>query len=178
MEVLLAMCLCCATLAAQETSRTTEISVPEGWAAHFGNGPDCLGQSRTAGLRTGFLLFNVPCGGEVTAREADSAISPFELGLPDFDGGSSASAGAPQSPTARPKAITYSNGYYTRRKVHVYASYATLPLFIAESVVGQELYNQTASGSLRSTHSALAAGIGVLFGVNTVTGVSCIPDSF
>jgi hypothetical protein len=72
---------------------------------------------------------------------------------------------------ARPKAIEYSSFYYTRLTIHKYASYATIPLFVAEGIVGQKLYNSTGESSLRGTHSALAAGIGVLFGVNTVTGV-------
>ena len=158
MKVLLAICLSCATLTAQENGGTTKAPAAQGWTA-------------CNDTRPGFLLFSASCGGDVPARVADSAISPFALGLPDFDDGSSATAGAPQSSTPRPKAITYSDGYYVRRKVHVYASFATLPLFVAESIVGQKLYNQTTPGSLRSAHSALAGGIGVLFGVNTVTGV-------
>jgi hypothetical protein len=76
-----------------------------------------------------------------------------------------------QGPPARPKAISYRNGYYTRLKIHKYASFATLPLFISQAIVGEKLYNGTASGSTRSVHSALAAGVAVLFGVNSVTGV-------
>jgi hypothetical protein len=76
-----------------------------------------------------------------------------------------------QGPPARPKAISYSNAYYTRLKIHKYASFAMLPLFISQSIVGEKLYNGTATGSTRSVHSALAAGVVVLFGVNTITGV-------
>ncbi len=71
----------------------------------------------------------------------------------------------------RPKAFTYSDGYYVRLKIHKYASFATLPLFIGQTIVGQELYNGTGSESLQGTHSALAAGVAVLFAANTVTGV-------
>jgi hypothetical protein len=80
-------------------------------------------------------------------------------------------ASAPASP--RPKAFNYSNGYFVRQKVHKYASLATLSLFVSEAIVGQKLYDRTTSqsDSLRSAHSALAAGIGVLFGVNSVTGI-------
>ncbi len=86
---------------------------------------------------------------------------------------SSFPASSPQA-SSRPKAITYSNGYLTRNKIHRYASFATLPLFAAEAVVGQKLYsrnNVSGPDSLRSAHSGLAAGIGVLFGVNSVTGI-------
>jgi len=71
----------------------------------------------------------------------------------------------------RPMAVEYSDGYSLRRKIHWYASFATVPLFIAQYAVGQKLYDGTASESTRSTHSALAAGTAALFGVNTVTGV-------
>ena len=68
-------------------------------------------------------------------------------------------------------AFEYSDGYRTRLKIHKYASYATLPLFVAQFAVGQKLYDGNASDSTRSVHGALAAGTAVLFGVNTVTGV-------
>jgi hypothetical protein len=42
----------------------------------------------------------------------------------------------------------------------------------AEGAVGQKLLDETGeSGSLKSAHSALSVGIGVLFGVETVTGI-------
>jgi hypothetical protein len=75
------------------------------------------------------------------------------------------------APRPRPMAVEYSDGYRTRLKIHKYASFATLPLFIAQFAVGQKLYNGTGSDGTRSVHGALAAGTGVLFGVNTVTGV-------
>jgi hypothetical protein len=77
----------------------------------------------------------------------------------------------------RPKAVEFSNGYYTRLTIHRYASYATIPVFVAEYVLGTALYNQTAppdtapvSQSLRTWHGLVADGLGVLFAVNTVTG--------
>ncbi len=78
-----------------------------------------------------------------------------------------------QAPASRPRAARVSRGFEIRRKIHKYASIATLPLFISEAIVGQKLFNRTTSesDSLRGAHSALAAGIGVLFGVNSVTGV-------
>jgi hypothetical protein len=75
------------------------------------------------------------------------------------------------APAPRPKAFEYSDGYYTRLKIHKYASFAMLPLFVAQYAVGQKLYNGNASDGTRSLHSGLAAGTAVLFGVNTVTGV-------
>jgi hypothetical protein len=46
-----------------------------------------------------------------------------------------------QTETSRPKAVSYSDAYTVRRKIHMYASFATVPLFVAQTVVGQELYN-------------------------------------
>jgi hypothetical protein len=68
---------------------------------------------------------------------------------------------------------TLGSGYFTLRKIHKYASFATLPLLAAEAVVGQKLLDErdAESKSLRSVHSGLSAGVGVLFGVETVTGV-------
>jgi|WetSurMetagenome_2_1015567.scaffolds.fasta_scaffold263088_1 hypothetical protein len=75
-----------------------------------------------------------------------------------------------QAPTTSPKAFSYSNGYYTRRKIHKYASIATLPLVVSEAIVGQKLLDNRNDDSLRSAHSALASGIAVLFGIESVTG--------
>jgi len=71
----------------------------------------------------------------------------------------------------RPKAIEYSHGYEVRRKIHVYASIATLPLFVTEIALGQQLYNGNGSDGQRTAHAVVAGSIAALFGVNTVTGV-------
>ncbi len=76
-----------------------------------------------------------------------------------------------QGGSPRAVAFEYSDAYAVRRKIHVYASLATLPLFATEVILGSKLYDGDASDSVRSAHSAVAGGIGVLFGVNTVTGV-------
>jgi hypothetical protein len=77
---------------------------------------------------------------------------------------------APVAPQGRPKAFEYSDGYRTRARIHKYASFATLPLFVAEGFVGQSLYSNPTSGK-KSAHLAIAGGIGALFGINAVTGV-------
>lgn len=69
----------------------------------------------------------------------------------------------------RPRAFVYSDAYTTRRTIHKWSSWAILPLFAGEYVVGQKLYTDPQGGS-RDTHTLLAAGIGGLFAVNTVTG--------
>jgi hypothetical protein len=73
--------------------------------------------------------------------------------------------------TARTTAFVYSDGYNRRRKIHYIASFATIPLFATQYVLGKKLYDGTGSDGTRSAHQAVAAGVGVLFGVNTVTGV-------
>ena len=83
----------------------------------------------------------------------------------------SAEAGAAQT-QRRPVAIEYSDGYQLRRKIHKYASFATLPLFATEFALGQSMYNNTPAdnSSKRTVHAVVGAGIIGLFGVNTVTG--------
>lgn len=72
----------------------------------------------------------------------------------------------------RPRAVEYSDTYYARLTIHRYTSYAMLPLFAAEYSLGQNLINDAAPpGWLKPAHAAVASGIGVLFSVNTVTGL-------
>ena len=71
----------------------------------------------------------------------------------------------------RRRAVEHSEWYYKRLTIHKYASYATLPLFAAEYYLGDKLYRGEGTSSTKSAHSAVAGGIGVLFGVNTITGV-------
>jgi hypothetical protein len=81
-------------------------------------------------------------------------------------------AAAPQpQPAPMPRAVAYeySDAYRTRAKIHRYASFATLPLFVSQLLVGNKLYD--GDTGKKGAHSALAFGIGTLFGVNSVTGV-------
>ena len=105
----------------------------------------------------------------VLARPTGPAVGANRLGIGPI---------AADTVRRRPRAIEYSDLYYTRLTIHRWASYAELPLFAAEWAVGQKLLNQQNSGtvvdrhsSLRSTHQALASVLGGLFAVNTVTGV-------
>jgi hypothetical protein len=67
-------------------------------------------------------------------------------------------------------AVEYSDAYQLRRKIHKYASFATLPLFGVELALGQSLYNDSTRDSRQGLHAAVGVGIVGLFGVNTVTG--------
>lgn len=74
----------------------------------------------------------------------------------------------------RPRAIEYSDAYYTRLRIHQIASYAELPLFATEYVLGERLLKEERtgfpSGGLKTAHSTVALGLGALFTINTVTG--------
>ncbi|MGE0862440.1 MAG: hypothetical protein AB7P34_00955 [Vicinamibacterales bacterium] len=71
----------------------------------------------------------------------------------------------------RPVAVTHSKAFEVRSKIHKLASYATMPLFVAQYIVGQKLYDGTGSESAKSAHGALVVGMAGLFAVNSVTGV-------
>ena len=71
----------------------------------------------------------------------------------------------------RPTAFEYSHAYSVRRKIHFYASFATIPLFVTQYILGDKLYDGTSGGSTKSAHSGVAVGIETLFAVNSVTGV-------
>jgi hypothetical protein len=76
----------------------------------------------------------------------------------------------PPAQRPRPVAFEYSDGYRTRRKIHVYASIAMLPLFVTQYAIGDSLYTESTDGK-RTAHAVIGSSIGVLFGLNTVTGV-------
>ncbi len=69
-----------------------------------------------------------------------------------------------------PQAFDYSDAYRLRAKIHKVSSLATLPLFATEGIIGQSLYSNPTGGK-KDAHLAVAAGIGALFAVNSVTGV-------
>lgn len=77
----------------------------------------------------------------------------------------------PSATEQRPQAFTYSDGYNIRRKIHMAASWATIPLFVGQYVAGQKLYDGEGGESAKSWHGALAGGVAALFAVNTATGV-------
>jgi len=73
--------------------------------------------------------------------------------------------------TRRPRAIEYSDAYHTRLKIHQIGAYLMIPLFVTEYVLGEKLLTSTnRSNGLKTAHSMVAAGVGVVFVSNTVTG--------
>jgi len=76
-----------------------------------------------------------------------------------------------QAPRHRPVAVQYSSAYAVRAKIHKWGSYATLPLFGAQAVLGMQLDEGTTSEAVRATHAGIATAMVGLFGVNSVTGL-------
>ena len=81
----------------------------------------------------------------------------------------------------RRRAVEMSDAAELRLRIHRYASYTLIPLFVAQAVAGNQLYQADKGGAERpawakATHSAGAAGLGALFTVNTVTGVWALWD--
>ena len=98
-----------------------------------------------------------------SSEQADGNVAPPPA---LFTGSGEASL---QTPAPHP-AFEYSDAYRTRAKIHRIASFATLPLFATEVVLGQKTYDDPSRGT-RDAHVAVGATIGALFAVNTVTGV-------
>ena len=67
-------------------------------------------------------------------------------------------------------AVEHSPAYMRRRKIHKIASFATLPLFGTELLIGQSLYDNGGE-TKKAAHIAIGSGIVGLFGLNTVTGL-------
>ena len=71
----------------------------------------------------------------------------------------------------RTTAVTYSEAYGVRAKIHRIASYATLPLFAGQYYLGTKLEEREGGEPVRWTHAAIATTMVGLFGVNSVTGL-------
>jgi len=106
-------------------------------------------------------MFAVPVSAQSLASAVESVASSNAL---------TSSILLPQTSPPPTVAFEYSDGYRLRAKIHKISSFATLPLFGAEAIVGQSLYDDPTSGK-KDAHLAIAAGIGALFAVNTTTGV-------
>jgi len=70
-----------------------------------------------------------------------------------------------------PVAVQYSNAYAVRAKIHKWGSYATLPIFGAQAILGTQLDQGTTSEAVRATHAGIATAMVGLFTVNSVTGL-------
>lgn len=75
-------------------------------------------------------------------------------------------------------AIEYSHGYEVRLRVHRYASYAMLPIFVTEAIVGEKLLHDPLSRGLKTEHAWLNVGVFGLFAVDSVTGIWNLEESW
>ena len=77
------------------------------------------------------------------------------------------------TPRRRPRVVELSDGYLLRLRIHRYGSYTMIPLFAAQSIAGNQLYQSGGSDPAwaKSLHRIGAGGLAGLFTVNTVTGV-------
>jgi len=81
-------------------------------------------------------------------------------------------------PKKRRRAVQYSDAYYTRLQIHRVGSWLELPVFGAEYWLGQKLINDAPPADwVKPTHTTVAAVLGGLFVVNTVTGVANLYES-
>lgn len=110
------------------------------------------------------------------AGAAGDSIAPRIVGPRDIPAGISLREAADTTPRKpRKKALELSDAYETRLTIHKIASYTTIPIFAAQAIIGQQLYNNDSKGlprqhGLVGAHDAVAVALGGLFAVNTVTG--------
>ena len=114
------------------------------------------------------MVFLAPAAAAPAAAQSIAAA----IAQPDLAAADAQQAAALQAQTMAPVpvAFEYSDGYRLRAKIHRLSSFATLPLFATEAVLGQSLYSDASSGK-KDAHLAVAGTIGALFAVNTTTGV-------
>ncbi len=110
-----------------------------------------------------------------TANPGGPRLSSLILGVNPDQAAASSDATSDTTIRRRTRALQLSGAYAVRLKIHQVGSFLEFPVFAAEILVGQKLARDRDAGtgsssSLRGAHSALAAGLGVLFGVNTITG--------
>ena len=121
-------------------------------------------------------MFLVLAFAGVIAGAAGDSTAPRIIGPRDLPAGVSLPEATDTTPAKRrKKAFELSDAYETRLTIHKYASYATLPIFVAQAIIGQQLYNNDSKGlprqrGLVGAHDAVAVALGGLFVVNTVTG--------
>ena len=124
-----------------------------------------------AGTDAAFPAWPQPCSAAAVRVSPWSVTFPAASAVPEAGQPRLADTGSQAAPVRRPVPVEYSEAYKVRAKIHKIASFATLPLFVANYVVGQDLYNHPGeSDSKKGLHGGLAATTGVLFGINTVTG--------
>jgi hypothetical protein len=102
-----------------------------------------------------------------------SGVTLASVSLPDT---ASVSAVDTVPVRRRPKAVEMSDAYELRLRIHRYASYSMIPLFVVQAVAGNQLFQADRTGAERpgwasNVHSLGAAAIGTVFTLETVTGL-------
>ena len=114
------------------------------------------------------------------ALSGDSTPRPTPLVFP-----APAAATVPALPAdtvRRPRAVQVSEGYETRLRLHRWGSYAILPLFAGQYLLGDRLFDQKSDiyagrrlqpvdADLRRNHAIVAGTVGAVVLANTVTGI-------
>jgi hypothetical protein len=125
--------------------------------------------NRTKSIALSFTMLALSGLSTATAQVArDSIANRFTV--------SSAMFVLPDS-QERPRAVEYSDRYYTLLRIHRIASYAVLPVFAVQYAAGDQLLKGDAPGWARPTHDAGTATLAALFGFNAVSGVWNLWDS-
>ncbi|MFN8570600.1 MAG: hypothetical protein U0132_01010 [Gemmatimonadaceae bacterium] len=113
-----------------------------------------------------------------TAAEVSAGARQLTPAFSRVSAGSSRADSTSNDQQKRPKAIEYSEWYGRRLTIHRIASYTALPLFATEYWLGNKLMNDLVVKSwVRPMHGTVASAIGVVFGVNTLTGLWNLYDS-
>jgi hypothetical protein len=82
-------------------------------------------------------------------------------------------------PRRRRKSVEVSEWYGRRLAIHRVGSYLVYPLFVAQAVAGNQIYQESnaAPDWAKTTHRVGATGLAAVFTVNTVTGLWNLWDS-
>ena len=124
------------------------------------------------------VLLTLPVEGQQADPAADTGVARPVVAMAAFApvGVTLASDATADTVRRRPKAIDVSESYELRLRIHRYAAYTVVPLFVVQSVAGNQLYQADKTGALRpdwarNVHKAGAAALGTVFTINTVTGL-------
>ena len=99
--------------------------------------------------------------------------------LPDAIGLKSGPESWQDTTKRRATAVEYSDGYYTRLKIHKILSWTMLPLFALQYASGTQVmeYGDAAPSWAKDIHGPTATALAAVFAVNTVTGAWNLWDS-
>ena len=148
---------------AWETSFTAD---RQHWVRHLRTVRRIMSRTLLTIVTTSAILAALAPGAATAQSASEAAIGARASGSATAD-----------STRPRPKAIEYSDAYETRLQIHRIGSYAMLPLFASEYVLGDRLMRPNYATWIKPAHNIVAGGLGILFAVNTVTGVWNLVES-